>query len=188
MLKTQLRDPSLLVERAYVNGVWIKADDGATIDVTNPADGSVIARVPALQAAETRRAIEAAEARFITWREVPAAERAKYLEAWFKLIMDNQEDLALIMTAEQGKPLAEARGEVAYAAGFLSWSAEEGRRISVETLPAPAAHKRIFVLRQPVGVTAAITERCRRGEDRCPETNPQGACCLGNVRAISRER
>ncbi|MBJ2181947.1 NAD-dependent succinate-semialdehyde dehydrogenase [Pseudomonas veronii] len=157
MLKNQLRDPSLLVERAYVNGAWIEADDGATIDVTNPADGSVIARVPALQAAETRRAIKAAQARFSAWREVPAAERARYLEVWFSLIMENQEDLALIMTTEQGKPLTESRGEIAYGASFVKWFAEEARRIYGDTIPSPAADRRILVLKQPIGVVAAIT-------------------------------
>lgn len=157
MLKSTLRDPSLLAELAYVNGQWIAADDGATLDVTNPADGSVIARVPALQAAETRRAIEAAEARFVTWREVPAAERARLLEVWFQLIMANQEDLALIMTAEQGKPLAESRGEIAYGASFVKWFAEEARRIYGDTIPSPSADRRILVLKQPIGVVAAIT-------------------------------
>lgn len=157
MLKNQLSDPSLLVERAYVNGAWIEADDGATIDVTNPADGSVIARVPALQAAETRRAIKAAQARFSAWREVPAAERARYLEVWFSLIMENQEDLALIMTTEQGKPLTESRGEIAYGASFVKWFAEEARRIYGDTIPSPAADRRILVLKQPIGVVAAIT-------------------------------
>jgi len=157
MLKSTLRDPSLLAELAYVNGEWIAADDGATLEVTNPADGSVIARVPALQAAETRRAIEAAEARFVTWREVPAAERARLLEAWFQLIMANQEDLALIMTAEQGKPLAESRGEIAYGASFVKWFAEEARRIYGDTIPSPSADRRILVLKQPIGVVAAIT-------------------------------
>jgi succinate-semialdehyde dehydrogenase/glutarate-semialdehyde dehydrogenase len=157
MLKSTLRDPSLLAELAYVNGEWIAADDGATLEVTNPADGRVIARVPALQAAETRRAIEAAEARFVTWREVPAAERARLLEVWFQLIMANQEDLALIMTAEQGKPLAESRGEIAYGASFVKWFAEEARRIYGDTIPSPSADRRILVLKQPIGVVAAIT-------------------------------
>jgi succinate-semialdehyde dehydrogenase/glutarate-semialdehyde dehydrogenase len=157
MLKTTLRDPSLLAERAYVNGQWITADDGVTLDVTNPADGSVIARVPALLAAETRRAIEAAEAAFVSWREVPAAERARLLEVWFQLIMANQEDLALIMTAEQGKPLAESRGEIAYGASFVKWFAEEARRIYGDTIPSPSADRRILVLKQPIGVVAAIT-------------------------------
>jgi len=157
MLISTLRDPSLLAERAYLNGQWIDADDGATLEVLNPADGRVIARVPALQAAETRRAIEAAEQRFALWREVPAAERARLLEGWHRLILDNQEDLALIMTAEQGKPLAESRGEVAYGASFVKWFAEEARRIYGDTIPAPTADRRILVLKQPVGVVAAIT-------------------------------
>lgn len=157
MLKSTLRDPSLLVERAYVNGAWIEADDGATLAVTNPADGSLIAHVPALQAAETRRAIEAAEQRFQSWREVPAAERARYLETWHRLILENQEDLALIMTAEQGKPLSESRGEIGYGATFVKWFAEEARRIYGDTIPAPTADRRILVIKQPVGVVAAIT-------------------------------
>jgi succinate-semialdehyde dehydrogenase/glutarate-semialdehyde dehydrogenase len=157
MLKAKLRDSSLLVERAYVNGIWIEADDGATIAVTNPADGSEIARVPALQAAETRRAIDAAQSRFNTWRDVPAAERARLLEAWHRLIMDNQDDLALIMTAEQGKPLSESRGEIAYGASFVKWFAEEARRIYGDTIPSPTADRRILVIKQPVGVVAAIT-------------------------------
>ncbi|MCK9801123.1 NAD-dependent succinate-semialdehyde dehydrogenase [Pseudomonas sp. MAFF 302030] len=157
MLKNTLRDPSLLVERAYVNGAWIEADDGATLAVTNPADGSLIARVPALQATETRRAIEAAEQRFETWREVPAAERARLLETWHRLILENQEDLALIMTAEQGKPLSESRGEIGYGATFVKWFAEEARRIYGDTIPAPTADRRILVIKQPVGVVAAIT-------------------------------
>ena len=157
MFKNTLRDPSLLVERAYVNGAWIEADDGATLAVTNPADGSVIAHVPALQAAETRRAIKAAEQRFQSWREVPAAERARYLETWHRLILENQEDLALIMTAEQGKPLSESRGEIGYGATFVKWFAEEARRIYGDTSPAPTADRRILVIKQPVGVVAAIT-------------------------------
>jgi succinate-semialdehyde dehydrogenase/glutarate-semialdehyde dehydrogenase len=157
MLKSTLRDPSLLVERAYVNGAWIEAVDGATLAVTNPADGSLIAHVPALQAAETRRAIEAAEQRFQSWREVPAAERARYLETWHRLILENQEDLALIMTAEQGKPLSESRGEIGYGATFVKWFAEEARRIYGDTIPAPTTDRRILVIKQPVGVVAAIT-------------------------------
>ena len=157
MLKTQLRDPALLVERAYANGQWISADDGATLAVTNPADGSTIAHVPALQAGETARAIAAAQACFVTWREVPAAERARLLEGWYRLILENQEDLALIMTAEQGKPLSESRGEIAYGASFVKWFAEEARRIYGDTIPSPAADRRILVLKQPVGVVAAIT-------------------------------
>lgn len=157
MLKSTLRDPSLLVERAYANGRWIDADDGATIAVINPADGSEIARVPALGAAETQRAIEAARERFESWREVPAATRARLLETWHRLILENQDDLALIMTAEQGKPLAESRGEIGYGATFVKWFAEEARRIYGDTIPAPTNDRRILVLKQPIGVVAAIT-------------------------------
>ncbi|MFV3402971.1 NAD-dependent succinate-semialdehyde dehydrogenase [Pseudomonas sp. NY15463] len=157
MLKTQLRDPSLLVEKAYANGVWIDADDGATLAVVNPANGQTLAQVPALEASETRRAIAAAEASFQAWREVPPADRAKLLEAWHQAILANQDDLAVIMSAEQGKPLAEARGEIGYGASFVKWFAEEARRIYGDSIPAPTADRRILVLKQPVGVVAAIT-------------------------------
>lgn len=157
MLKTQLRDPSLLVEKAYANGVWIDADDGATLAVVNPANGQTLAQVPALGASETRRAIAAAEACFQAWREVPPADRAKLLEAWHQAILANQDDLAVIMSAEQGKPLAEARGEIGYGASFVKWFAEEARRIYGDSIPAPTADRRILVLKQPVGVVAAIT-------------------------------
>jgi succinate-semialdehyde dehydrogenase/glutarate-semialdehyde dehydrogenase len=157
MLKTQLRDPSLLVEKAYANGVWIDADDGATLAVVNPANGQTLAQVPALGASETRRAIAAAEASFQAWREVPPADRAKLLEAWHQAILANQDDLAVIMSAEQGKPLAEARGEIGYGASFVKWFAEEARRIYGDSIPAPTADRRILVLKQPVGVVAAIT-------------------------------
>lgn len=157
MLKAKLRDPSLLVEKAYANGAWIDADDGATLSVINPANGQTLAQVPALSASETRRAIAAAEASFQAWREVPPAERARVLEAWHQAILLNQDDLAVIMSAEQGKPLAEAKGEIGYGASFVKWFAEEARRIYGDTIPAPTADRRILVLKQPVGVVAAIT-------------------------------
>lgn len=157
MLKDQLRDPSLLVEKSYANGAWIDADDGATLAVINPANGQTLAQVPALGASETRRAIAAAEASFQAWREVPPAERARVLEAWHQAILDNQDDLAVIMSAEQGKPLAEAKGEIGYGASFVKWFAEEARRIYGDTIPAPTNDRRILVLKQPVGVVAAIT-------------------------------
>lgn len=157
MLKSRLRDPALLVQKAYVDGQWIDADDGHTLAVINPADGSEIARVPALGAMETRRAIAAAQARWLSWREVPPAERGQLLEAWHRLILDNQEDLAQIMTAEQGKPLGESRGEILYGASFIKWFAEEARRIYGDTIPAPTNDRRILVLKQPIGVVAAIT-------------------------------
>lgn len=157
MLKAQLRDPSLLVEKSYANGVWIDADDGATLAVINPANGQTLAHVPALGASETRRAIAAAEASFQAWREVPPAERARVLEDWYQAILANQDDLAVIMSAEQGKPLTEAKGEIGYGASFVKWFAEEARRIYGDTIPAPTSDRRILVLKQPVGVVAAIT-------------------------------
>ena len=157
MLRTRLKDPTLLAERAYINGQWLAADDGATLDVLDPATQACIARVPALQAAETRRAIEAAEAALPAWRERPAAQRAQLLEAWHQAILDNVNDLALIMTVEQGKPLAEAQGEIRYGASFVKWFAEEARRIYGDTIPAPSGDRRLLTLKQPVGVCAAIT-------------------------------
>ncbi len=152
-----LKDPSLLAERAYINGHWLAADDGATLDIINPATGACVAKVPALQGGETRRAIDAADAALPAWRELPAAQRALLLEAWHQAILDNVDDLALIMTLEQGKPLAEAKGEIRYAATFVKWFAEEARRIYGDTIPAPSGDRRLLTLKQPVGVCAAIT-------------------------------
>ncbi|GAB0076558.1 hypothetical protein TOC8171_19590 [Pseudomonas syringae] len=157
MLKNQLKDPSLLVDRAYVDGQWISADDGATLAISDPATGEVIAQVPALQGAETRRAIEAADRAWPAWRARPAAERAALLERWHQAMLDNVEDLALIMTLEQGKPLNESRGEIRYGASFVKWFAEEARRSYGETIPTPSADRRLMTLKQPVGVCAAIT-------------------------------
>ena len=150
-----LKDPTLLKDTCYVAGAWIGG--AATIAVTNPADGSVIGAVPKLGAAETRRAIEAAEKAQKLWAKKTAKERAAVLRKWFALMMDNQEDLARIMTAEQGKPLAESRGEIAYGASFIEFFAEEGKRIYGETIPSPWPNARMVVIRQPVGVVAAIT-------------------------------
>ncbi|MDY0012684.1 MAG: NAD-dependent succinate-semialdehyde dehydrogenase [Rhodocyclaceae bacterium] len=152
-----LQEPSLLKRLAFCDGQWIAATDGATLSVTNPADGSLLARVPRMGAAETRRAIAAAEAALPGWRDLLAKERAAVLRHWFDLMLAHAEDLARLMTAEQGKPLAEARGEVNYAAAFVEWFAEEGKRIHGETLPTPGADRRLLVIRQPVGVCAAIT-------------------------------
>jgi len=157
MLKNQLKDPSLLVERAYVDGEWIVADDAATLDVIDPATGECIARVPALQGNETCRAIEAADRAWPAWRARTAADRAVLLERWYQAMIDNVDDLALIMTREQGKPLSEALGEIRYGASFVKWFAEEARRIYGETIPAPGADRRLMILKQPVGVCAAIT-------------------------------
>ncbi|MBX9762983.1 MAG: NADP-dependent succinate-semialdehyde dehydrogenase [Pseudomonadaceae bacterium] len=153
----QLNDPSLLRQQAYVNGHWCEADSGARTEILNPANGELIGSVPNMGRAETRRAIEAAQAAQPAWRALTAKERANRLRQWFNLIMANQEDLARIMTAEQGKPLAEARGEIAYAASFIEWFAEEAKRAYGDVIPAHAGDKRILVQKEPVGVTAAIT-------------------------------
>jgi succinate-semialdehyde dehydrogenase/glutarate-semialdehyde dehydrogenase len=153
----KLSDAALLHRETLVDGAWCGADDGACLPVTDPSDGRVIAEVPAMGAAETRRAIAAAERAWPGWRALTAAERAARLRAWHEGMLAHQEDLARIMTAEQGKPLAEARGEIAYAASFLDWFAEEGRRVYGELIPPHQAGKRLLVLRQPVGVCAAIT-------------------------------
>jgi succinate-semialdehyde dehydrogenase/glutarate-semialdehyde dehydrogenase len=152
-----LRDEYLLRQKAYVNGAWCDADDGTTLPVTNPATGQLIGTVPKLGAAEARRAVEAASAAWPVWRKRTAKERAAVLRRWFELILENQEDLAILMTAEQGKPLAESRGEIAYAASFVEWFAEEGKRVYGDTIPSHAADRRIVVLKEPVGVVAAIT-------------------------------
>jgi succinate-semialdehyde dehydrogenase/glutarate-semialdehyde dehydrogenase len=152
-----MNDSTLLRTRAYIDGAWTEADDGARFDVLNPADGGVLASVPDMGAAETRRAIEAAAAALPAWRARTAKERAAILRKWFELIMAHQEDLAVLMTSEQGKPLAEARGEVAYGASFIEWFAEEGKRVYGDVIPAHGADKRILVLKEPIGVVAAIT-------------------------------
>jgi succinate-semialdehyde dehydrogenase/glutarate-semialdehyde dehydrogenase len=153
----QLADSNLLKRQAFMNGDWIQADDGATFEVTNPATGEVVAEVAKCGAAETRRAIEAAAAAQIEWRRKTAGERSRLLRRWFELMMENQEDLARIMTAEQGKPLAESRGEIAYGASFIEWFAEEAKRVYGDVIPPPAADRRIVVIKQPVGVVACIT-------------------------------
>lgn len=153
----QLGDSRLLRQQAYIDGAWADAADGSRFEVRNPADGSVLASVPDMGAAETRRAIEAAAAALPAWRARTAKERAAILRKWFELIMAHQEDLAVLMTSEQGKPLAEARGEVAYGASFIEWFAEEGKRVYGDVIPAHGADKRILVLKEPIGVVAAIT-------------------------------
>ena len=150
-----LNNPSLLKDQCYIDGAWIGSD--ARIAVTNPADDSVIGYVPKLGAAETRRAIEAAQRAQKDWARKTAKERAGILRKWFTLMMENQEDLARIMTAEQGKPLAESRGEIAYGASFVEFFAEEARRIYGETIPSPWPTSRMVVIKQPLGVVAAIT-------------------------------
>jgi succinate-semialdehyde dehydrogenase/glutarate-semialdehyde dehydrogenase len=152
-----LKDENLLRQRGFMNGQWIAADDGATVAVTNPATGAELGRVPRMGGAETRRAIAAAEAALPAWRARTAQDRGRILRRWFELMLAHQDDLAVLMTAEQGKPLAEARGEIAYAASFLEWFAEEGKRVYGDVIPSFATDKRLVVLKQPVGVVAAIT-------------------------------
>ena len=153
----QFNDPKLFRQQCYVDGAWADASDGATAEVSNPANGAVLGTVPAMGAEDTRRAIERADAAWPEWRSRSGKERAAILRRWFDLMMANQEDLAMLMTAEQGKPLAEARGEVAYAASFIEWFGEEAKRIYGDTIPHPMSDKRIVVLKQPVGVVAGIT-------------------------------
>jgi succinate-semialdehyde dehydrogenase/glutarate-semialdehyde dehydrogenase len=152
-----LRDPQLLRDRAYVAGQWAAADSGATVSIANPASGEVIASMPDMGAAETRRAIEAADAAWPAWRALTAKQRGAILKKWHDLIVANADDLALLMTSEQGKPLAEARGEALYGASFVEWFAEEAKRTYGDVIPQTIASQRLIVLKQPIGVAAAIT-------------------------------
>ena len=156
-MSLNLSDQALLKTRAYINGEWGDADNGATLEVTNPANGDVIANVAKCGTAETRKAIEAAHAALPDWRSKTAKERSACLRKWYNLMMEAQEDLALILTTEQGKPLAEARGEIAYGANYIEWFSEEGKRVYGDTIPQPANDKRIVCIKQPVGVVACIT-------------------------------
>jgi succinate-semialdehyde dehydrogenase/glutarate-semialdehyde dehydrogenase len=153
----KLNDEKLFRQQAYIDGEWVDAIGGATLAVEDPASGERLGTVPKMGAEETRRAIAAAARAWPSWRARTAKERAQILRRWYELMMANQEDLARLMTAEQGKPLAEARGEIAYAAAFIEWFAEEGKRVYGDTIPAHGPDKRIVVLKEPVGVTAAIT-------------------------------
>ncbi len=156
-LKALLKDADLLRESNLIDGRWVEADNGAVTSVVNPATGQVVGTVPAMGAAETRRAIEAANAAFPRWRAMVAKDRGAILRRIAELMHENVEDLALIMTVEQGKPLAEARGEIAYSAGFLEWFAEEARRVYGETIPPHVPGRRVMVTKEPIGVFAAIT-------------------------------
>ncbi len=153
----QLNDTGLLRQHAYLNGAWCAADNDATLAVYNPATGVLLGTVPLMGVAETRRAIDAAHAAWPAWRKKTAKERAAILRKWHGLILEHAEDLAQLMTAEQGKPLAEARGEVAYGASFIEWFAEEAKRIAGETLASPWPDRRLLVTKEPIGVCAAIT-------------------------------
>jgi succinate-semialdehyde dehydrogenase/glutarate-semialdehyde dehydrogenase len=152
-----LKDPKLFRDQCYVDGAWITADSRKSLAVNNPATGEIVGSVPMMGAAETRRAIEAADRSWPAWRAKTAKERATLLRKWFDLMMANQDDLGLILTTEQGKPLAEAKGEIAYGASFIEWFAEEGKRIYGDVIPQHQADKRILVLKQPIGVAAMIT-------------------------------
>ena len=156
-MTAQLKDQSLLRQACYINGQWVGADSGQKIDVTNPATGEVIATVPYCGTEETRRAIEAADAALPAWKAKKALDRARILRRWYDLMIEHQDDLARLMTLEQGKPLAEAKGEILYAASYLEWFAEEAKRIYGETIPSPFADRKLVVQREPVGVCAAIT-------------------------------
>jgi succinate-semialdehyde dehydrogenase/glutarate-semialdehyde dehydrogenase len=155
--RLRLQRADLFRERAYVDGAWVDAASGSTLDVTNPATGGALGTIPTLSGADAMVAVAAAERALPEWRNRTAGERAVILERWRDLMLANLDDLARLMTAEQGKPLAEAQGEVAYAASFLKWFAEEARRINGAILPGHQRDKRILVLKQPIGVVAAIT-------------------------------
>ncbi|WP_210191206.1 NAD-dependent succinate-semialdehyde dehydrogenase [Bradyrhizobium mercantei] len=156
-LKSLLKDPSLLVTKAFVAGEWVDADDEATFAVTNPARGDVLCNVPDLGRAETAHAIDAAHIAMADWSNRTAKERAVVMRRWFELMMANQDDLGMILTAEMGKPLAEAKGEIAFGASFIEWFGEEAKRIYGETIPGHQRDKRITVIRQPIGVVGSIT-------------------------------
>src|ERR1700719_3756559 len=153
----KLQDPGLFKEQCFIDGSWVRADGGGTLPVHNPATEATLGTVPNMGTGETRRAIAAAAAALPPWAARTAKERAGLMRRWFDLMLANQDDLAILMTAEQGKPLAEAQGEIAYAASFIEWFAEEGKRLYGDIIPGHQADKRILVLRQPVGVVAAIT-------------------------------
>lgn len=152
-----LSDPTLLRHSAYIDGAWTDADNGETFDVLNPATLAKIGTVPKMGAAETKRAIEAADKALPAWRAKTAKERASILKKWFDLVMSARDDLATLMTAEQGKPLAEAKGEVVFGAAFIEWFAEEGKRLYGDTIPSPSPDRRLVVVKEPVGVVASIT-------------------------------
>ena len=153
----QLQDNALFKTQCYIDGTWLNADNGATVDVTNPANGEVIGTVPQMGKAEADRAVAAAQAALPAWKAKSAKERSQILRKWFDLMMAHQEDLGKILTLEQGKPLAEAKGEIAYGASYIEWYAEEGKRIYGDIIPSTGLDKRILVTKQPIGVCAAIT-------------------------------
>ena len=153
----QLQDTSLFRQQAYIDGSWVDADSGQTLSVNNPATNEIVGTVPKMGAAETRRAIEAADKALPAWRALTAKERAGKLRRWYELMIEHQEDLARLMTIEQGKPLTEAKGEIVYAAAFFEWFGEEAKRVYGDVIPGHQPDKRLLVIKQPIGVTAAIT-------------------------------
>jgi len=153
----QLKDSALLRHEAFIDGEWQAADNASSFEVIDPANGQSLGHVPNMGAAETHRAIDAANKAWPLWRKKTAKERAAIMRRWYELMLENADDLAMILTREQGKPLAEAKGEIIYAASFIEWFAEEGKRVAGDTLASPAADKRIVVTKEPVGVCAAIT-------------------------------
>jgi succinate-semialdehyde dehydrogenase/glutarate-semialdehyde dehydrogenase len=157
MQTSLLRDQDLFRQQAYLGGLWCDADNRATLDVNNPATGEILGSVPLMGRVETQRAIEAAKIAWIEWRRQPAVSRSRILRKWHDLMLDNVEDLGKLMTAEQGKPLEEAKGEVAYAASFIEWFAEEAKRVYGDTIPSPWEDRRLVVIKEPIGVCAAIT-------------------------------
>lgn len=156
-LSSKLKDSSLLCTKAYINGEWVDADSGETFDVINPARGDVICSVPNMTATETARAIDAAYATQKAWAKRTGKDRAAVLRKWYDLMVENADDLGMILTAEMGKPFAEAKGEVMYGASFIDWFSEEAKRIYGETIPGHQEDKRIVVLKQPIGVVTSIT-------------------------------
>ena len=182
-----LKDPTLFRQANYIDGKWIEADNGATLTVRNPATGEVVGTVPALGAVETRRAIEAANRAQPAWRAMLAKDRAAILRRLFDLMLANTDDLAVIMTAEQGKPLAESKGEIAYAASFIEWFAEEGKRVYGDTIPQNAKGRRIVVTKEPIGVFAAITPWNFPAAMITRKTGPGWAAgCTGVIRPASQ--
>ena len=157
MLEQKLKDPSLLRSAGFIDGQWIQAPNGNTFEVLNPSTGEVIAKVANLGAQETKQAIAAAEVAYDHWKTIPAKQRSSILRRWYELVLENQEDLALIMTSEQGKVMSESRGEVVYGASYIEWFAEEAKRIYGDVLPSTSADRRSIVIKQPVGVVGAIT-------------------------------
>src|SRR5271169_338253 len=157
MTSFSLQDPDLFRRQAYIGGRWCDADNGATLEVNNPATGEILGTVPLMGTAETRRAIDAAKNAWVDWRRKPAKDRSVLLRKWHDLMLANIEDLGKLMTAEQGKPLAEAKGEVAYAASFIEWFAEEAKRVYGDTIPSPWNDRRLVVIKEPIGVCAALT-------------------------------